>query len=200
MAKVTKATVETIANDIFAESLKSREFFAAIENAVRQAVENQLSKVLDRLDKCEAQLMDLEVELTKQSKENRELKEKVRAQSEAIHALQTNTNNLEQYSRRNCVMVFGVKEEQNEDTDGIICDIATKHLGIPLQRQDIDRSHRVQTRRLNKEEVTKCRQKDGSRNSPPTRPIIVKFMSYRVRAAMLSSLQSQENSWNRNQN
>ena len=86
--------------------------------------------------------MDLE-ELTKQSQETKELKGKVFAQSEAIQALQSNTNNLEQYSCRNCVMVFRAKEEQKQDTDGIICDIATKHLSIPLQRKDIDRSHRL---------------------------------------------------------
>ena len=41
--------------------------------------------------------------------------------------------------------------------------------------------------RLNKEETTKRGQKDGSRKSPPTGPIIVKFTSYRVRASVLSN-------------
>ena len=172
---------------IFAESLKSSNLYTAIENAVRQAVESQLSKVIDRIEKCEAQIMDLEITMNHKSKEVTKLKEQVQSQAEAISVLQTNTNNLEQYSRRNCVLVFGVKEEVNEKTDDIICNIASRHLGISLTKGDIDRSHRVQTRRQNKEENTKHGQKGRSKRTPPALPIIVKFTSYRVRSAVLSS-------------
>ena len=47
-----------------------------------------------------------------------------------------------QYSRRNCVRISGAQEENNEDTDRIVHNMA-KDLNVNLTLADIDRSHRV---------------------------------------------------------
>ena len=36
---------------------------------------------------------------------------------------------MQQYSRRNCIRVFGIPEEQEEDTDDKICRLGRKKLG-----------------------------------------------------------------------
>ena len=50
---------------------------------------------------------------------------------------------LQQYSRRNCVLVTGVPEEKDENTDELIKHLSTDKLEVPLADEDIDRSHRV---------------------------------------------------------
>ena len=51
-------------------------------------------------------------------------------------------DNIEQYQRCQSIRIFGVKEEENENTYDLVMDIANK-IGIQLVFQDIDRSHQV---------------------------------------------------------
>jgi len=78
-------------------------------------------------------------------------------------------DDLEQYARRNNVRVFGVPEKDNEDTDNMVLSIFNDQLGVPIGKDDIDRSHRV-----------------GVRSEDRPRAIIVKFVSYRRRAEVFS--------------
>lgn len=76
-------------------------------------------------------------------------------------------DDLEQYQRRNNIRIFGVPEEERENTDNIVINIASD-MGMKIDYCDIDRSHRVG-------------KPDNYRDK--ARPIIVKFVSYRTRAA-----------------
>ncbi|XP_033123850.1 uncharacterized protein LOC117122406 [Anneissia japonica] len=80
-------------------------------------------------------------------------------------------DDLEQYSRRNCLRFFGIKEASNEKADDIILKLAND-IGVDLTLDDIERSHRV------------GRKFD---NSTKPRPIIVKFCSYRKRNDIIKS-------------
>lgn len=73
----------------------------------------------------------------------------------------------EQYSRRNCLRVFGVPESQNEKTDEVVAKVFKDKLNISLPNDAIDRSHRL------------VRPKSGK-----SRPIIVKFTRYNVRESV----------------
>lgn len=86
--------------------------------------------------------------------------------SQQVSSLENRVNELEQYSRRNCLKIAGIKEEEGEDTDVILLNLFQK-LNIPITTDDTSRSHRV-----------------GSRITPATKPrdIIVRFLSYRKRA------------------
>ena len=55
--------------------------------------------------------------------------------------LRREIDDLEMYSRRDCIRVAGVSEDR-ADTDDAIMDIANK-LQIPIKREDISVSHRV---------------------------------------------------------
>ena len=72
----------------------------------------------------------------------------------------------EQYSRRNCLLVHGLEEKNNEDTDQEIINIIKNDLAEEITIHDIDRTHRLGKRNLD--------------NNVP-RPIIVKFTRYNVR-------------------
>ena len=70
----------------------------------------------------------------------------LRADNKAILArvmtLESQADQPEQYSRRNCVRISGYRKELHEDTDHIVLDMATK-IGSDIDIRDIDRSHRI---------------------------------------------------------
>ena len=69
--------------------------------------------------------------------------------------------NQEQYSRRNCLLVHGVPEEQGESTDSIVLNAINEHLEEELTEVDSERTHRVRKPKQNKK---------------TPRPIIIKFV------------------------
>ena len=69
----------------------------------------------------------------------------------------------EQYSRRNCLLIHGIDEENQENTDEVVINVLKKEMDEEITHQDIDRSHRLGNRKLGK-------------NKP--RPIIIKFLRY----------------------
>ena len=50
---------------------------------------------------------------------------------------------VEQYSRRSCLIMTCVKESQEESTDNIVLDIFLNNLGVRPDLSEIDRSHRL---------------------------------------------------------
>ena len=87
-------------------------------------------------------------------------------------ALTQKLDELEQYSRRNCLLIHGIKETSDEKTDILSLNIMNQKLKLnnPIQPSDLDRTHR-----LGKPKQT------GSDTTRP-RPIIVKFISYAKRS------------------
>jgi hypothetical protein len=68
-------------------------------------------------------------------------------------------DDLEQYTRKNSLRIFGVPEQKNENTDEVVSNICKNKLGIDVPAHLIDCSHRLPGR------------------EPYHRPIIVKFIS-----------------------
>lgn len=112
--------------------------------------------------------MELKVQSLKES--NIELLQENASLKVRVYNLETQVDDIEQYSRRNCLRVSGLTERHDEDTDKLILDLA-KELDINLSITDIDRSHRL-----------------GRPAVPGGRPrqIIVKFTSYRARDMLFS--------------
>ena len=76
-----------------------------------------------------------------------------------------NIDSLEQYSRRNCLLLHGIPESADEkETDTVFKDTITEHLGVTFEPYDLDRSHRL-----------------GQKKSKGSRPIIAKFTRYNKR-------------------
>ena len=81
-------------------------------------------------------------------------------------------DDLEQYSRRNCLLLHGAVETNAECTDDIINKTCAEELVIDVKQEDLDRSHRLGK---------------VKRNDNKPRSIIVKFVHYAVRNKVFSN-------------
>ena len=79
-----------------------------------------------------------------------------------IAVLETDLEDLRQYSRRTNLLIHGVDEEANECTDDKVLDIIQTKLNVPLTINDVSRTHRL------------GKPADGKK-----RPIIIRFVSHR---------------------
>ena len=55
-----------------------------------------------------------------------------------IDLLEKKFDDSEQYSRRNCLLVHGVEEKEQENTDNIVLNVMKEHLDIELSVKDLD--------------------------------------------------------------
>lgn len=93
--------------------------------------------------------------------------------------VEQDNDSLEQYSRRNSIRVSGVPEVASEDTDKVIIHIA-ETLDVPINRSDIDRSHRVGR-------IDNRGSGDGAAGGRRRhRDIIVKFATYNAKQRLYS--------------
>ena len=96
--------------------------------------------------------------------------------SKKVKELQSALEEQEQYSRRQCLRIYGLPENRNESTDDLVISLAGK-MGITMDKQDIDRSHRIRPRR-----ETQSLQAPTQPARP--KPLIVKFARYNARRLM----------------
>lgn len=130
---------------------------------------SKISDLISTSEKVESSTFDADITLREHRKSLENLEQKLQEKTNAVKKLEGEVNNLEQYSRRTCLRIFGIKEMSSERTDDIVVDLA-KRIEVSLQHADIDRSHRVGTQNANKK---------------ISRPIIVKLTSYRKREDLL---------------
>jgi len=124
-----------------------------------------LTKAVSEAVLCELKTNTEEIKLLKheiqrKDEEILELREKVN----------TTTDEISQYQRRNCLRIFGIEEKTQENCDQLILDLANDRLNLNLNIEDLDRCHRT----------------GRKKNSKNPRPIIVKFVSYRTRSTMFN--------------
>lgn len=104
----------------------------------------------------------LQRELTGLRQQVESLKEELAKKDVEISRLETEVmerlDEREQYSRRNNIRIFGIGEEDEEDTNQHVINVAA-NLNLNLEHCHIDRSHRI-----------------GKVGDKP-RPIIAKFVS-----------------------
>ena len=65
----------------------------------------------------------LERDSRKKERKIKELEEKTRKMNIKIDYLNKVIDKQEKYSRRNCILLHGVKESENEDTDSVVTEI-----------------------------------------------------------------------------
>lgn len=109
-------------------------------------------------------------DLEESSKKCATLEEQNRSLQSEINTLQDDIDNLEQYSRRNCLLIHGVKEKKDENTNHQSLKVFRDNLKLDIQSSDLDRSHRI-----------------GKHQPGKTRPIIVKFARYDQRRRVFVS-------------
>lgn len=178
--------ISDISDEIFSDGLNSPALAKMFFNCLRN-IENQVKdlclfqeettknniKVTESLTSMSKKLDNLEKSLKEKDEEIENLENKIQLLDERNQDLLTENkdisdrlDDLEQYSRRNCLLLHGVREDDDENTDEIILSTIATEIGINITEQDIDRTHRL----------GRPNRRDGK-----PRPIIVKFSRYNVR-------------------
>lgn len=93
--------------------------------------------------------------------------------------LASRIDDLEDRSRRSNLLFYGANDSDKEtweQSEKLVTEICTTHLGIPIQPSDIERAHRL-----------------GAFNPDRKRPIVVKFANYKIKECALSSTKKLKN-------
>ena len=83
-----------------------------------------------------------------------------------IEKMERLVDRQEHYSRRNCLLLRGITEDERENTDELVLETLNEKMHINLTPSDLDRTHRIA-------------QKMASSKKP--RAVIIKFVSYNTR-------------------
>lgn len=139
-----------------------------------QELESELGKSVEM---CHGNIADLQKTIETQSlaiknyQENMDaLKEENIGLIKKCQHLETRLEDLEQYSRTNCLEINGIPEENNEDVSNIVKKVG-ESVGMSLEDTDIDACHRLGA----------ARGEDSGRS----RGIIVKFVRRSVKEELL---------------
>ena len=100
-----------------------------------------------------------------------ELQKNVNDMSATIESLKGCLDRQEQYSRRNCLLIHGLPESKNENTDELVIDTIKEKMGEEIEKNEIDRSHRL----------------GAPKNNGKSRPIIIKFVRYNTRCRIFKN-------------
>ena len=87
-------------------------------------------------------LKGLQERITTLEESNQNLLATNKSLTARVAVLESQADQAEQYSRRNCLRISGIPEETGENTDNIVLRIAND-IESDVRPQDIDRSHRV---------------------------------------------------------
>ena len=90
--------------------------------------------------------------------------------SDKLNARSQTLEDLQQYTRRNYLIITGVPEERGENTDEVVRKLAKEKCDLNVEESDIDTSHR---------------QRIGKPVYGKPRAIIVKFTRYTIRRKLL---------------
>ena len=145
------------------EAFKDSSVSDTLVKALMVPLTGVISKILtaqvgDKLDRIQSQIREKDLVIG--------------ALQDKLEILEARCDDLEQYSRRESVRIFGVPES-NIDLEGAILETANRQMALspPLTKEDISRCHRVGPKSIQSSK----------------RAILVKFTNYRVRARVMSA-------------
>ena len=178
-------SLRSLSDEAFADGLNTpelakllvcslRNIEAQVKDLFKVNKETEVSqiKVTESLDALSKKIDELETEIKNKDEKIQLLENRVEILEEEKESQGKEIDDLEQYSRRNCLLLHGVVETNAECTDDIIIKTCAEELGIDVKQEDLDRSHRLGK---------------VKRNDNKPRPIIVKFARYAVRNKVFSN-------------
>ena len=118
------------------------------------------------------------IEMQIEEKVNEKLKKACEKMKENTKNLEEKLEELSQYSRRNYLLIHGIKKEKNENTNEIVKDFFGKYLKININDYDVDRTHRL---------VSKPIGNTLSKEKERIPPIVVKFTRHDLKQLIYSS-------------
>ena len=178
--------------DVFVEGFKSEDCVAILCNCMKNVEEElkrlgkkfeeneikgerQHEKLTESITSLSNKIDDYERERLEKEKVIKSKKDEIETLTNKIESLEKCSDDHEQYSRRNCLVLHGITEKDDEDTDQIVLDVIKEKMDITVTEADLDRSHRIGDK-------TKKRKKP--------RAIIIKFSRYNVRKKVFTNKKS----------
>ena len=138
----------------------------AVSKAILEDVTNEVYKAID-------------FDINSKTEKITQLETKISSLEKQLSSFQSDIEEQEQYSRRNCLRFHGIRETDDESTDEVVIKVIRERLGVDIQPQDLDRSHRIPLR--NREHV------GNNVDNPAAKPIIVKFARYNIRSRVYAA-------------
>ena len=183
MAENSNSTNAATSKEVVTEMMRNEDFVQFFKTLVKDAVKEENSEYRQRVLDLEQQvndlktsneelkgdIHDLQVSKTKLEKKTKGIKKQANELQTELTSKSSVLEDLQQYSRRNCLIITGVPERVNEKTDDVVKDLA-KEIGVTVNDIDIDRSHRL-----------------GAPNTGKNRPLIVKMTRYNKRLELIKS-------------
>lgn len=135
--------------DVFMSKLR-KEIVSEVSKQVIEQVTHNITKNIT--DKLENLIVSLQIENERISKELERAKQQLtetqeenRRIKELVYSTRKVNNDLEQYSRRNSIRVFGIQEERGEENCEVkVLELVNTKLGVDMIcQEDIDACHRV---------------------------------------------------------
>ena len=164
---VTKIVDDYISSTEFQRSLADSINFDAAGSETQLGSSEK--KINELINSNQAKTTKLDEELTK-LKNNLTLKDKAIAGLEDDnYRLSQEVDDLEQYTRRNNVRIYGVAEQPEENSDNLAFDFFKSELNVDIASNNISRSHRV-----------------SKKSGVEPRPIIVRFTKHNSKVAVMS--------------
>ncbi len=161
--------LQPLITSVVTNIMKSPEIFNSLVEAVTKAVTEKISQSI-------YDSMSHDIACTQEKVD--QLEDSIKELKIANDQLKQELDDAEQYSRRNCLLLHGIKESKKENTTTTFIETMGTHLGIELSPDHIDRSHRLG--------------RHGPGDKP--RPIIIKFVSYRHRELVYRNKRKLKNS------
>ena len=122
--------------------------------------EKQLEDLTNSVKFVSSEFDEYEKERLEREARTVEFESKVGPLSKVVK-LEYTADRMEQYSRRNSVLIHGVPEEKREDTDSLVIETVEEKMGLDISSPDTDRTHRISA---------------PPKQSTKFRPVFVKFV------------------------
>jgi hypothetical protein len=161
--------IDTLADTVASVLLNSTQLVNSITEKLRSSIQDEVSQHVYR-----ALSMDMEKHTIERSK----LLEEQKVLAKQIATMETKLDEYEQYSRRNCLLIHGIAEKDDENTNSVATNTIAKYLDVSVTNDDIDRTHRLGPK------LKRSHHNSGESNTKSqasARPIIIKFCSYAKR-------------------
>lgn len=147
-----------------------------------QVLSNEMRDIKSNTTFMSEQYDDLLIEMQNVTKVNKELQKKIelleadnRTLKEEVHAQRKQTNDIEQYGRRNNLEIHGIEETSEENVLEIV-QVVAKQLHLELEPAEIEAAHRIKSSKKAKPKPTLTKQ-----NPSRPAPIIVRFVNRATR-------------------
>ena len=97
-----------------------------------------MEKVNESIKFINEKFEEMEADRKEKERQISELKNEVKYFNEKVETMDSILDRHEQYSRKNCLLIHGVKENEKEDTDEVVTKFFEKEMEEKLPANDID--------------------------------------------------------------